>query len=77
MELRLQLVKRLHTKTIEIPANSLPAEQLTDTFNVIAANLRQVADMGTAETPVVRFAYKNLCWSTYIPDEHALSGIAA
>lgn len=66
MKLWLQIAKRLGTNTIQIPANFLPAEQLTNDLDVIAADLRQVADMGAAETPVVRFAYENLCWSTYI-----------
>ncbi|KAJ5175849.1 uncharacterized protein N7482_001726 [Penicillium canariense] len=62
----LQIAKRLDTTIIQIPANFLPAEQLTDDLDIIAADLRQVADMGAAESPVVRFAYENLCWSTYI-----------
>lgn len=66
MKLWLQIAKRLETDTIQIPANFLPAEQLTDDLDIIAADLRQVADMGAAESPVVRFAYENLCWSTYI-----------
>jgi 4-hydroxyphenylpyruvate dioxygenase len=66
MELWLQLVKRLQTDTIQIPANFLPADQLTGDRDVIAADLRKLADMGAAEEPVVRFAYENLCWSTHI-----------
>ncbi|KAJ5363448.1 uncharacterized protein N7496_009161 [Penicillium cataractarum] len=66
MKLWFQIAKRLETDTIQIPANFLPADQLTDDLDIIAADLRQVADMGAAESPVVRFAYENLCWSTYI-----------
>jgi 4-hydroxyphenylpyruvate dioxygenase len=66
MKLWLQIAKRLETDTIQIPANFLPAEQLTDDLDIIAADLRQVADMGAAESPMIRFAYENLCWSTYI-----------
>lgn len=66
MKFWLQLAKTLNTTTIQIPANFLPADQLTDDFDVIAADLRQVADMGAAETPAVRFAYENLCWSTHV-----------
>lgn len=64
MKLWLQLAKRLKTNTIQIPANFLPADQLTDDIDVIVADLRQLADMGAAETPPVRYAYENLCWST-------------
>ena len=66
MKLWLQIAKKLKTTTIQIPANFLPAEELTDDLDVIAADLRDVADMGAAETPTIRFAYENLCWSTYI-----------
>jgi 4-hydroxyphenylpyruvate dioxygenase len=64
MKLWLQLAKRLNTTTIQIPANFLPADQLTDDIDVIVADLRQLADMGAAETPTIRYAYENLCWST-------------
>lgn len=66
MKLWLKIAKRLHTNTIQIPANFLPAEKLTGDLDVIASDLRQVADMGAAEEPVVRYAYENLCWSTHI-----------
>ncbi|KAJ5096355.1 hypothetical protein NUU61_005711 [Penicillium alfredii] len=66
MKLWLLIAKNLGTTTIQIPANFLPAEQLTGDLDVMANDLRQVADMGAAETPVVRFAYENLCWSTHI-----------
>lgn len=66
MKFWLQIVKRLGTTIIQIPANFLPAEQLTGDFDLIATDLRQIADIGAAETPTVRFAYENLCWSTHI-----------
>lgn len=66
MKFWFQIAKKLGTTTIQIPANFLPAEQLTGDFDLIAADLRQVADMGAAESPAVRFAYENLCWSTHV-----------
>lgn len=66
MKLWLRIVKRLHTDTIQIPANFLSAEELTDNLDLIAADLREVADMGAAEDPPVRYAYENLCWSTVV-----------
>ncbi|CAK7227616.1 hypothetical protein SEUCBS140593_006635 [Sporothrix eucalyptigena] len=72
MKLWLQIAKRLCTNTIQIPANFLPADQLTGDRDVIAADLRELADLGAAETPVVRFAYENLCWSTHIDTWEAL-----
>ncbi|BCS23050.1 sugar phosphate isomerase/epimerase family protein [Aspergillus puulaauensis] len=66
MKLWLQIAKRLRTDTIQIPANFLPANELVDDIDVIVSDLREVANMGLAQTPVVRFAYENLCWSTHV-----------
>ena len=66
MSLWLKIAKALGTCTIQIPANFLPAEELTDDPDSIAADLRELADMGAAADPPIRFAYENLCWSTYI-----------
>lgn len=66
MKLWLQIAKRLDTDTIQIPANFLPADQLIGDFDVIASDLRELADLGAADTPPVRFAYENLCWSTHV-----------
>lgn len=66
MKLWLQLAKSLHTNTIQIPSNFLPAEQLIDDRDLIASDLRLLADLGAAETPAIRFAYEPLCWSTHI-----------
>lgn len=61
-----QIAKRLRTDTIQIPANFLPADQLTDDLDIIAADLRELADLGVKEDPPIRFAYEALCWSTHI-----------
>jgi 4-hydroxyphenylpyruvate dioxygenase len=61
-----RLVKELKTATIQIPANFLPADQLTGDMDVIVGDLRELADLGLQEQPQVRFAYENLCWSTHI-----------
>ncbi|KAL2285579.1 hypothetical protein FJTKL_07610 [Diaporthe vaccinii] len=61
-----KIARELKTTTIQIPANFLPAEKLTGDFNVIADDLRQLADLGLKEEPQVKFAYENLCWSTHV-----------
>jgi 4-hydroxyphenylpyruvate dioxygenase len=79
-ELRLwfQLVKILRTQLIQIPANFLPSSEITGDRKVIVQDLRRVADLGLRETPVVRFAYENLCWGTYIDTwEQAWDVVAA
>ncbi|KAM0124617.1 hypothetical protein ACHAP3_010248 [Botrytis cinerea] len=65
MKFWLQIVKILGTDLIQIPANFLPEEKLTDDMEIIISDLREVADMGAKEQPTVRFSYENLCWSTF------------
>lgn len=60
------LVKALGVDTIQIPANFLPADQLTDDLDIIVGDLVEVADLGLTQEPEVRFVYENLCWSTHI-----------
>ncbi|KAK9379995.1 xylose isomerase-like protein [Kockiozyma suomiensis] len=66
LKLWFKIVKILKTNTIQIPANFLPANELTGDLNIIAKDLQQVADMGAMEEPPIRFAYENLCWSTFV-----------
>lgn len=66
MKLWFIIVKKLGTTIIQIPANFLPADQLSGDYDLIASDLREVADMGLKEEPQVKFAYENLCWSTHI-----------
>jgi 4-hydroxyphenylpyruvate dioxygenase len=61
-----RIAKALGTSTIQIPANFLSADQLTGDLDIIAGDLRKLADLGLQEDPPVRFAYENLCWSTHI-----------
>jgi 4-hydroxyphenylpyruvate dioxygenase len=62
----IQLAHELETDIIQIPANFLPARYVTEDLDVIASDLREVADMGLRATPPVRFAYESLCWSTRV-----------
>jgi 4-hydroxyphenylpyruvate dioxygenase len=61
-----QLAHVLKTDIIQIPANFLPAEFVTDDIDLIVADLRRVADFGLAQSPPIRFAYESLCWSTRV-----------
>ncbi|TVY84444.1 3-dehydroshikimate dehydratase [Lachnellula suecica] len=65
MKLWFKLAKILGTDIIQIPANFLPKEQITGDLEMVARDLQEVADLGLKEYPVIRFAYENLCWSTY------------
>ena len=65
LKLWFQLAKILGTDTIQIPGNFLPKSEITGDIDVAVKDLQKVADMGAQETPAIRFAYENLCWSTY------------
>jgi 4-hydroxyphenylpyruvate dioxygenase len=60
------IVDILDTDIIQIPANFLPADQITGDMDAIVADMVEVADLGLKRSRPVRFAYENLCWSTYI-----------
>ncbi|KUJ23216.1 4-hydroxyphenylpyruvate dioxygenase [Mollisia scopiformis] len=60
-----ELAKILGTDIIQIPGNFLGRDKITDDLDVVVGDLQEVADMGLKETPVIKFAYENLCWSTY------------
>uniref|UniRef100_A0A0B7K3I9 3-dehydroshikimate dehydratase n=1 Tax=Bionectria ochroleuca TaxID=29856 RepID=A0A0B7K3I9_BIOOC len=65
LKLWFQMAKIFGTTMIQVPANFLPASQITSDRDVIVADLQELADLGAAENPPVEFAYENLCWSTY------------
>ena len=60
------IVDILDTNTIQIPANFLPQDQITGDMDTIVADMVKVADLGANREKPIRFAYENLCWSTYI-----------
>lgn len=65
LKLWFKIAKILGTDIIQIPANFLPASECTGNIDAVVADLKEVVEMGLRETPVVRFAYENLCWSTH------------
>lgn len=65
LELWFQVVKILGTDIIQIPGNFLPPDQISGDLATVVKDLQQVADLGLQQTPAVKFAYENLCWSTY------------
>jgi 4-hydroxyphenylpyruvate dioxygenase len=65
LKLWFNIVKLLGTDVIQIPANFLAREEISGDMEVVVQDLRQIADMGLQESPPIKFAYENLCWSTY------------
>ncbi|KAK3989708.1 xylose isomerase-like protein [Cladorrhinum sp. PSN332] len=66
LEFWIELAHELETDIIQIPANFLPAEQVSEDLNLIISDLREVADMGLQANPPIRFVYEALCWSTRV-----------
>jgi len=65
LKLWFKLAKVLGTDVIQIPANFLGKEEITGDMEAVVEDLQKIADMGLQEKPVIKFAYENLCWSTY------------
>ena len=65
LKLWFEIAKALGTDTIQIPGNFLSKEEITGDLDVVVGDLQEVVDMGVQQSPVVKFAYENLCWSTY------------
>ncbi|KAE8453580.1 hypothetical protein EG329_010441 [Mollisiaceae sp. DMI_Dod_QoI] len=65
LEVWFEIAHTLGTDIIQIPGNFLGKDKITDDLDVVVGDLQEVADMGLKETPVIKFAYENLCWSTY------------
>ncbi|PIG87487.1 hypothetical protein AARAC_003879 [Aspergillus arachidicola] len=59
------IVKILGTDIIQIPSN-FQSEGISGDLDLIVSDMIEVADMGLKEEPVVRFAYENLAWGTFI-----------
>lgn len=62
----MSLACALGTDLIQLPASFLPATQLSSDIDIIAADMREVADLGAAHSPPLRFAMEALCFSTHV-----------
>lgn len=54
----------LGTDIIQIPCTFM-TEGVTGEIEIVARDLREIADLGAKENPPYRFAYENLCWGTF------------
>jgi 4-hydroxyphenylpyruvate dioxygenase len=64
LKLWFEIARILGTDIIQIPSTFQP-EGFTGDLDVVVADLRDIADLGTSQNPPFRFAYENLCWATY------------
>ncbi|KAH8667458.1 putative 3-dehydroshikimate dehydratase [Tricladium varicosporioides] len=58
------MARILGTDIIQIPS-TFRSEGLTGDMEKIVTDLREIADLGKAQSPPFRFAYENLCFATY------------
>lgn len=56
----------LHTDLIQVPSSFLPSDQISPDVRLIVDDLRELADLGLEQTPVIRFAYESLSWGTRV-----------
>jgi 4-hydroxyphenylpyruvate dioxygenase len=64
LHLWFQVANILGTDVIQIPC-TLMVDGVTGHPEVVARDLREIADIGAAQDPPFRFAYENLCFGTY------------
>ncbi len=60
-----QLVKILGTDVIQIPTN-FQVGGISGDMDLIVQDMIEVADLGLQQSPVVRFAYENIAWGTFV-----------
>lgn len=60
-----QLAKILRTTVIQIPSN-FQNEGITGDREHAVRDLKEVAELGLQETPVIKFAYEALCWGKFV-----------
>lgn len=60
------LAHNLGTDLIMLPSSNVPEDQITEDLSLIVSDLQEIADIGLASTPVVRYAFEALCWGTRI-----------
>lgn len=64
LKLWLKICQALETTIIQIPTNWL-AQGTTADPDLIVTDLREIADLGLAQNPVIRFAYEAVAWGTH------------
>jgi 4-hydroxyphenylpyruvate dioxygenase len=66
MKLWMELAHVLGTDIVQVPSSFLSRDQISSDTDLIVSDLREIADLGLQQTPVIRFAYESLCWGTYV-----------
>ena len=61
----IEVAKQLGTDLIQIPSNFLPESKTTGSKLRLVQDLREAAEIGAAQTPVIRFAHEAISWGTH------------
>ncbi|KAF2032999.1 xylose isomerase-like protein [Setomelanomma holmii] len=64
MKLWMELAHILGTDIIQVPSSFLSRDEIDP--ELVVPDLREIADLGLQQTPIIRFAYESLCWGTYV-----------
>jgi 4-hydroxyphenylpyruvate dioxygenase len=65
LKMLFQIMRILGADILLIPSNFLQ-QGISGDQEMIVQDLLEIAELGLRETPVVRFAYENLCWGTFV-----------
>jgi 4-hydroxyphenylpyruvate dioxygenase len=66
MKLWMELAHILGTDIVQVPSSFLSRNEISSDTSLIVSDLRELADLGLQQTPVIRFAYESLSWGTYV-----------
>jgi 4-hydroxyphenylpyruvate dioxygenase len=64
LNLWFEIARILGTDVIQIPCTFM-TEGVTGNIDIVARDLREIADIGAAQNPPFKFAYENLCFGTF------------
>jgi len=66
IKLWMKLAHVLGTDLIQVPSSFLSRDQISSDVDLIVSDLRELAELGLQQTPVIRFAYESLSWGTMV-----------
>lgn len=65
-KLWMKLSHALGTDLVLLPSSFLGPERVSGDTDLLTQDMRELADLGLAENPPIRFAHESLCWGTHV-----------
>lgn len=62
----MRLADALGTDLVLLPSSFLSPERTSNNTDLLVSDLQELADLGLAENPPIRFAHEALCWGTHV-----------